>query len=1048
MKNLYLFKAHLHYCLLIAAFGFLMSNNVLATNGKITGRVIDKETKEPLPSVNVVITATYLSDGREVTLEQPMGAATNTDGYYFILNIPPGTYAVRASIIGYQAVIQTKVKVDLDRTIVLDFQLSQTTIQVNQVVVTAKRDIIKPDVSATQEVIQANRIMEMPVMRMDEFLGTLKGVQVISGSSGNGLSVRGGSIRETDVRLDGLSLRDPRTDNSYLALNTTTIDEIQVLTGGFEAKYGGIQSGLLNVVTKSGSREHYTFALNVDMAPSWQYRFFGSNPWSTSSLVYQVYAGQYAMHGVPAGDNSFPAQFQEFKGWTVRNVGPAYLDSTQKLELWKLQHPMYNFANVPDMFVEGSVTGPLPGSFIPIFGDYANKTTFLLGYKYENSQLAFPIGPRNNYVDWNSQIKLTSTFSNGMRLSINGLYANINSETGGSSATYGGALVGNQQSFSYFNSTPSSVSAQARLLGNLNESQMFNRSYLQFFTQKYIVGGAKLTQALSSNTFYTIYFQMGYTDQTLKPYTMDTSNSALYATFYSQAAKRTYRFFVPDYGSPNASTNYGYDVLNTYAMYGGLQRVDSSYSFVYKLKGDLTTQIGRHHQIDAGFSAQYENLFVYSGSWFQTELSYTPDTWQYYRATPLMVGVYAQDKLEFEGMVLNAGIRMDLFDPMKNGYLVGFPLNSNYPTLYSDIYPNLPGVADQFQRWEAFRSLLQDPPGWPTTPNNVQVYFSPRLGVSFPITESSKMYFNYGHFYQNPPISFLYSTYLSQGATALPTPDLKMAETISYEFGYEQTILNDFLVNVTAYYKDQRNMPLQRTYVSYYENNSVTTYEPAGFGDIRGVEIRLEKNAGKFVSFNAMYDYMLQSSGQFGVAVLYENPVTALNNKLRNANLSHSQPIPRANINLNLHTPKEFGPVLFGDHLLGALYANFFFKWQSGGQFLLNPTEPDVKLYNWVDAVNYWNIDLRASKAFDTPFGNLEIVLTVQNLTNNKWLNTGNMSQAQLDEYKTSLLTPDKGGSDKWGQYKSSDNHIKVGWPDAIVFLNPRRYIVGVHLNF
>ncbi len=117
--------------------------------------------------------------------------------------------------------------------------------------------------------------------------------------------------------------------------------------------------------------------------------------------------------------------------------------------------------------------------------------------------------------------------------------------------------------------------------------------------------------------------------------------------------------------------------------------------------------------------------------------------------------------------------------------------------------------------------------------------------------------------------------YLSQGATAVPTPDLKMAETISYEFGYEQTFLNDFLVNVTAYYKDQRNMPLQRTYISYYGDNSVTTYEPAGFGDIRGVEIRLEKNAGRFVTFNAMYDYMLQSRGQFGVEVLYENPLKA-----------------------------------------------------------------------------------------------------------------------------------------------------------------------------
>ncbi len=1047
MKKLYLFKAQFLHTLLIIFFGLFISKIALAANGKITGRVIDSQTNEPLPSVNIVITHTYLPDGREVPVDHPMGAATNIDGYYFILNVPPGVYDVKASFVGYTSVTQKMVRVDLDRTIVLDFQLTQGAIQVNQVVVTAKRDIIKPDVSATQEVIQAQRLTEMPVMRMDEFLGTLKGVQIVSGSSGNGLSIRGGSIRETDVRLDGLSLRDPRTDNSYLALNTTTIKEIQVLTGGFEAKYGGIQSGLLNVVTRDGSRERYTFSVNVDMAPAGQYRFFGTNPWSTDSWVYQVYAGKYAMHGVPAGDTTVPLEFRNFKGWTSNTYEKA-LDSTQKLELWKLQHPMYNFANVPDMYVEGSLTGPVPGASIPLWGDFASNSTFLLGFKYENSQLAFPIGPRNNYVDWNGQLKLTTSFANGMRLSLDGMYARINSETGASSATYGGALVGNQQSFSYFNSTSSSINAQARLLGGSGEYQMFNRSRLQFFTQQYIVSGARLTHAVSNNAFYTLDFQMGYTDQNLSPYAMDTSNSNEYVTYYSKAAKKYYRYFVPDYGSPNASTNFGYDVMNTYAMYGGVQRVDSSYSYVYKLKGDFTAQLGRHHQIDAGFSTQYENLFVYSGTWFQSQLSYTPDTWQYYKATPLQVGVYAQDKIEFEGMVLNAGIRMDLLDPMKNGYMVSFPLSDNYPALYSDIYPNLSGTPDQFQRWEEFRNLLQNPPGWPSTQNDIQVYFSPRLGVSFPITETSKMYFNYGHFYQNPPISFLYGTYLSQGTTAVPTPGLKMAETIAYEFGYEQSFLSDYLVNVTAYYKDQKNMPLQRTYVSYYGDNSVIEYEPDGYGDVRGVELRLEKNAGRFVTFNAMYDYMLQSTGQFGLAVLYEDPLKARNNILRNANVTHVQPVPRANANLNLHTPKDFGPELLGQYLLGALYANLFFEWQSGGQMLLNPEEPDVKLYNWVDIVNYWNIDLRASKSFETPFGSIDLILTISNLTNNKWLNTSNMTQTQYDQYKTSLRTPDKGGSDKWGQYKSDDNHIKVGYPEAPVFLNPRRYIVGIHLNF
>ena len=1046
MKKFYVTRART-ISIVLAIVISLLCDVTFAANGKITGRVIDSQTKEPLPAVNVVIIGSVLSDGTQVPLDHPMGAATNADGYYFILNVTPGTYAVRASIVGYTAITQTDVNVDLDRTVTVNFDLSPATIQVSQVVVTAKREIIKPDVSSTQEVIETKRLTEMPVTRMDEFLGTVKGIQVVSGSEGNGLSVRGGAIRQTDIRLDGLSLRDPRTDNSYLALNTTTIKEIQVLTGGFEAKYGGIQSGLLNVVTKDGQRDRYTVSLSVDMAPSGQKRYFGSDPYSNDSWVYQVYAGKYAMQGVPAGDTTVPVEFRSFKGWANAATPERALDSTQKLELWKAQHPQYNYGNVPDMYVEGSITGPLPGASIPFFGDYAKNTTFLLGVKYENSQLAFPVGPRNNYVDWNTQLKLTTTFPNNMRLSINGMYAKINSESGGATTSYGGALVGSAQSFSYFNSTPSSVSQQASLLGGNGFSQMFNRSRLQYYTQKYIVGGAKLTQPVSNNAFYTLDFQAGYTDQSLNPFAMDTSVGSHYVEFYSEKAKKTYRYNVPDYGSPNASTNFGYDVLNTFAMYGGVQRVDSSYSMVYRFKGDMTAQLGRHHQVEAGFSAQLQDMFVYSGTWFQSQLSYTPDTWQYYKATPLQLGLYAQDKLEFEGMVLNIGLRLDYLNPFKKGYNVSFPLSDSYQQLLNDIYQNLPGPAGQYQRWEEFRALLDNPPGWPTTEDQAQLYLSPRLGVSFPITESSKMYFNYGHFYQNPPVSFLYNTYLSQGGVAVPTPGLKMGETISYEFGYEQMFLQNFLVNITAYYKDERNQPLQRTYINYYHDNTVTEYVPDRFGDIRGVELRLERNMGEFVTFNAMYDYMLQSTGQYGLAAVYENQLEARNSELRSPNVNHVQPIPRANINLNLHTPQKFGPKIWGGYPLSKFYANIFFRWQSGGQMLLNPEEPDVKLRNYVDIVNTWNIDLRASKSFSTSFGDLEFVLTVKNLTDNKWLNTANMTQAQYSEYKQSLRTPDKGGSDKWGQYKSDDNHIKVGWWTAPIFLNPRRILLGVRFN-
>lgn len=1051
MKNIYSLKLFI----ILSFFTLILnpySSLIQAANGKITGRVTDAVTGEALPSVNVVITHTVLSEGREVPLTRTMGASTDLDGYFFILNVPPGVYTLKATSVGYNTLTKQMVKVDLDRTITVNFQLTSTEIQVQNIVVTAEREIIKKDVSGTQEVITTARIEQMPVLRMDEFVGKLKGVELVSGEQGNGLSIRGGSIRETDVRMDGISLQDPRSGNSYLGFNSTTVQEMQVLTGGFEAKYGGIRSGLLNVVTKEGQRERYTVSMNLNYTPKGQRRFFGDNPWGQNSLIYKIFQGDYAWRGVPASDTTVPEIFKGFKGWANNTTAERALDSLQKYELWRLQHPEKGIATKPDYYLEGSITGPVPGASIPVWGAFAERSTFLLGFKYEDSQLAFPIGPKDNYIDWNGQAKITTQILSNMKLSVNALYAKTETLSGGQATSYGGALIDRASSFSFLNSSESSVISQASLISGDNYTNMYNLSRLQYYDQRNIVGGAKLTHTISDKAFYTIDFQMGYTDQDLQPFWFEqngTSDTLKMANFWSKKAKKSYHYYIPDYGSANASTNFADDVLGLFRMFGGTQRIDSSYSYAYQLKGDFTAQIGRHNQFEAGFSAKLQDLFVYTGTWLQSQLAYTPETWQYFKATPLELGLYAQDKLEFEGMILNLGLRLDYFNPMKKAFEVGFPSDPDYMAFYNTVYAGLPGESQGYERWKAFRELLDNPPGWPEGKNKVQVYLSPRLGVSFPITESSKLYFNYGHFYQRPQIAFLYNTALADlngmRTVSLPSPDLLMGKTVQYEFGYEQMFFDDFIVNVTAYYKDISNEPLYRTYINYYKDNIVTYYTPDKYSDIRGLELRFERPVGRFVSFNAMYDYMLVSSGQTGLARTYEDRVLARDNEIRAANQYSSEPRPRANVTLNLHTPMDFGPETFGTHLLGGIYTNFFFEWKDGGRVDLTPEETLERNKRYIDAVNYWNIDLRASKTFATSYGSLEFTVTVKNLTNNKWLNTNNMSQAQYTTYKNSLKTPDEGGDDKWGEYK--EDYINLGWWTPALFLNPRRVILGVRLN-
>jgi len=1024
-----------------------------AATGKITGRVVDAQTGDPLPGATVVIDTTWIG-GQPVRLDTRFGAATNAEGYFFILNVPVGVYNIKASMVGYAPMIQTKVIVDVDRTVTVNFKLTSSAIEMAAVEVTWQRDVIQPDVASTQEIIHTQRIEEIPLVRVDEFVGKLKGIELVDNAEGHGLSVRGGAIRETDVRIDGISLQDPRSENSYLALNSTAIEQLQVLTGGFEAKYGGIQSGLVNVVTKEGSRERFNMSLKLDITPGGHRKFFGVNPWSDESPIYEVFAGKYAMNGIrtKADSEAVPPEFWGFKGWNDPRTGTypelprgVRLTPEQKLTLWKIRHPQYAFANKPDVYLEGTITGPLPGENIPLLGWYLGRTTFLLSYKYENSQFAFPLGPRDSYIDWNTQIKLTSTLLPSLKLSVEGMYAKVSSLNEGRASTYGGALVDPSSSFNFLNNTANAVRRQASLIGGSDGFyQLFNKSRLQFYDQRYVIGGFRLTHTLSPKAFYNLSFQFGYTDHKLAPFALDTTkpNAWIYIDGY--------RFMnVPQGGTPNASTNWAMDELNMFWLYGGTQRDDSSYSWVGQIRGDFVAQLGMHNQVEAGFSTKLTYLHVYGGTWYQSERMWTPDLWQYYTVTPIEAGIYLQDKLEFQGMIANAGVRVDYFNPNKRGFIVTSPPDPAYTAFYNTIYMNLPGAWGSYQRWLIYKDMLEDPPGWPRSDNRVQVKISPRLSVSFPVTVNSKLYFNYGHFYQRPPVSFLYDLTIYPAEVTVPTPGLSMGRTVSYEFGYEQRFLQDFLFNVTFYYKDVRNQPLSQTFINYYHDNLVTQYVPDGYRDIRGVELRLERTFGRFVTFWANYDYMLQSTGQSGLQRIYENRLEAKDEQ-RTANITTTIPLPRAHVNLNLHTPSNWGPGIFGFQPLSSMYLNLFFEWRSGGKMLWNPQEPDIKKQQWVDIVDYSNVDLRASKVFKSAFGDVEIVLTIQNLLNQKRLETGNMLRSQLDEYKNSLHLPfnegEKKGNDKWGEWDKP--YIKLGWWQAPLFLNPRRVLLGLRVNF
>lgn len=173
------------------AFATWASGAVLGTTGKIVGTVIDANTKEPLIGARVVVEGTTL------------GANTDINGNYVILNVPPGVYKVRASYVGYQTKVVTNVRVKADYTERVDFALALEDVRTEEIVVKAERPLVIKDQTYSAAVVGAEEIQALPVEDINQVIGIQAGVV--------GGSFRGGRRNEVAYLVDGISVTDSST---------------------------------------------------------------------------------------------------------------------------------------------------------------------------------------------------------------------------------------------------------------------------------------------------------------------------------------------------------------------------------------------------------------------------------------------------------------------------------------------------------------------------------------------------------------------------------------------------------------------------------------------------------------------------------------------------------------------------------------------------------------------------------------------------------------------------------------------------------------------
>ena len=173
---------------------------------------MDASSEKPLVGVSVIL------------INQGIGADTDQNGRYTIINVPLGSYELKTSYIGYASVIAKEVVVNSGRTTEQNFSLKQETIEGEEITVIAEKPLIYKDLTSTQKITTSEEILNMPV---ESFLGVLTTQAGVNVGAGGALHIRGGRSNEVGYFIDGVSVSNPFFTNS-LAVNVSNLSLIHI----------------------------------------------------------------------------------------------------------------------------------------------------------------------------------------------------------------------------------------------------------------------------------------------------------------------------------------------------------------------------------------------------------------------------------------------------------------------------------------------------------------------------------------------------------------------------------------------------------------------------------------------------------------------------------------------------------------------------------------------------------------------------------------------------------------------------------------------------
>ena len=869
-------------CALAAvALGLGASALAAQATGKVEGRVRD-EAGAPIANAQVTIVGSAFS------------ALSNAQGYYFMNNVPAGTYSMRAAFIGYRAVRTDGVRVLAGQTAANDFALTASTVVIEDIVVTSDQPLVPRDEVTTRQRIDGVFTNALPVDNLSQVLTLMPGV--VASGSGNTISIRGGRTDEAATYVDGVPT-SPGNRGTFLMsvgggieVSKSGFEEASVTTGASSSEYGNAQSGIINIVTRTGSATAFNGALGWET----------DEPFPSTQSV---------------GFNRFNAGFGGplMGGLTFYLAGAITGSRTSFGGSGSEDHPSFIYAGV-----DTTVAVPLdPGSplsdttQVDVYNLAIARGRCDLFAGSTNAEIVDNYGaecgnarnPRNATSSYNVQGKLNYTFGTGSRISALVLASQGQARGGITTNTDLTTIRANRDWSRVYqlNWTQNlSKSAERALALDASVSYQQDRNLNSFP----LTAEAELASRDNFGGFMIAPLDLMFD---LESFPLDTAllNNAKFNRLGTRRA--AYDALNPDqYNSVNQYRNSGFGSLggSETGPGGGTLNISTEDRLIAKATVDW--QLDRYNRLKLGGEHTWYDTRHYDHS--LTSQAF----FDVYFEEPIRWNAFLEDRLDLGDVVLVGGLRYDVYNTKaERPYVLdtlrvipgsGGQTNPNFgeyhrfPRIYS--YTDTDGLYNLNGVDLPLVTFVQDAR---------HEYLSPHIQVSFPVTDRTNFRLSYAHQVQTPDFSLMFAG-LNTDLSATNTnhsfgSDLDFGKSVTFEFGIRHAFSDDMVLDVAAYNKDKLSdatarLVNRRDPIRLNASADLREFTNFDFGNSRGIDVRLDRRIGSI--FNGTIAYSYSSAKNTG-----SDPNTYLRfgSRVLNALSGGNQPPPQATSATDLSRP-------------------------------------------------------------------------------------------------------------------------------------------------